>query len=78
MTTEELQTKINEFQHKLDKLQQEKAEYEKQLIILEEQYKTYESNIQNTFNTTNPDELQKILEGYLQEIENLESKLNKE
>ncbi len=72
----DLSTKAQEYKQKLQGLQNQKQDLEKQVIILEEQYKQYQDTIQKAFNTTDPEELKKIADGYLQDIKVLEEQLN--
>ena len=67
--------KIQEYQEKLNKYQTEYQNIERQMIILEEQLKQQESKLQEAFQTTDPNELTKIMTAYDQEIKDLEVKI---
>jgi uncharacterized coiled-coil DUF342 family protein len=75
MSMSDLHLKAQEYKQKLDVLVGERQEVERQLIILDEQYKQYKRQIEEAFNTSDPDELLKIAEGYIQNITNLEKQL---
>ncbi len=76
MTGENMTQKAQEYKNKLSGLQNQKQDLEKQVIILEEQYKQYQDTIEKAFNTTDVEELKRIADGYLQDIEVLEEQLN--
>ena len=76
MDITELSQKAQEYKQKLESLQTQKAEIERQMIIIEEQYKQYKDKIEQSFGTSDPQELQKIAEKYLSEIYELEGNLN--
>jgi uncharacterized coiled-coil DUF342 family protein len=78
MDTQELTQKAQEYKAKAAELERQKQEINKQLIILEEQYKQYQDSIEKAFQTTDPEELKKIAEGYLTDIQDLEAKLNEQ
>ena len=71
-----LSEKAQEYKTKVEQLKQEKDELNRQLIIYEEQYKQYKEKIEQAFGTSDPDELQKIAEKFLEEIHVLEKELN--
>ena len=68
-------TKINEYKAKLATLESQTQTLDRQMILLEEQEKQYNEKIMQAFNTTDPEALQKIADGYQQDIENFEAKL---
>jgi len=70
-----LHQKAQEYKMRLDVLTGERQEIERQLILMEEQYKQYKLKIEEAFNTSDPEELQKIAEGYIHNIEELEKQL---
>ena len=70
-----LSIKAQEYKQKLSELQNQKQEIERQMIILEEQYKQYQEKIEQAFGTSDPEQLKNIAEGYLKEIEELEKTL---
>ncbi len=72
----DLKAKAEEYKQKLSELQTKKSEVERQLIILEEQYNQYKDKIEQAFNTSDPEELQKIAAQYLVDIQTLEGQLN--
>jgi len=72
----DLKAKAEEYKGRVQNLETQKQEVERQLIILEEQYKQYKEKIEQAFGTSDPKQLQEIAEGYLQEIETLEAQLN--
>ncbi len=76
MTDENMTQKAQEYKNKLSGLQNQKQDLEKQVIILEEQYKQYQDTIEKAFNTTDIEELKRIADGYLKDIEVLEEQLN--
>ncbi len=76
MTNENLTQKAEEYKSKLQGLQNQKQDLEKQVIILEEQFKQYKDTIEKAFNTTDPEKLKEIAGGYLRDIEVLEEQLN--
>ncbi len=76
MTDENMTQKAQEYKSKLSGLQSQKQDLEKQVIILEEQYKQYQDTIEKAFNTTDIEELKRIADGYLKDIEVLEEQLN--
>jgi len=69
-------SRVEEYKGKLSKLQMEKTELERKLIILEEQYNQYKEKVEQSFHTTDPDELRKIADAYLMDIQQLEGLLN--
>ncbi len=71
-----LSQKAQAYKSKAAALLVQKQDLEKQVIILEEQYKQYHDTIQKAFQTTNPEELKKIAAGYLEDIKVLEEQLN--
>jgi phage shock protein A len=71
----DLTQKAEEYKKKLESLLTQKQEIERQIIILEEQFNQYKDKISQAFGTDNPQELKKIAEGYLEDIETLESQL---
>ncbi len=73
---ENLSEKAQEYKNKLGSLEAQKQDLEKQLIILGEQHKQYKETIQQAFNTTNPEELKKIADSYLKDIQVLEEQLH--
>jgi uncharacterized coiled-coil DUF342 family protein len=73
---QDLSQKANEYKAKVQQLQTQKQELEKQIIILEEQYNQYRETIEKAFQTTDPEKLKEIAEGYLKDIETLEEQLN--
>jgi flagellar biosynthesis chaperone FliJ len=75
MTPEELKNKAEEYKIKLERLTTERQNVERQLIILEEQYKQYKEKINLAFGTTEPEKLHDIAVQYLNDIEQLEAQL---
>jgi uncharacterized coiled-coil DUF342 family protein len=73
---EDLQQKAEQYKAELQKLNNQKQEIERQLIILEEQYSQYKEKIEQAFQTSDINELKKISEGYISDIEKLEEELN--
>jgi len=73
---ENLSTKAQEYKVKLSTLQAQKQDLERQVIILEEQHKSYQETIGKAFNTTVPEELRKIADSYLDDIKVLEEQLH--
>ncbi len=71
-----LAQKAQEYKRKAAALLTQKQDLEKQVIILEEQYKQYRESIEKAFNTTDTEELKKIAVGYLTDIETLEEQLH--
>ncbi len=71
-----LSQKAQEYKHKLGALETQKQDLEKQVIILNEQYKQYQETIEKAFNTTDPEELRGIANNYLKDIQVLEEQLN--
>ena len=76
MTPDELQLKAAEYKTKLEQIKGERQEAERQLILLEEQYKQYKAKIEESFGTSEPEKLMEITEQYLITIKELEVKLN--
>jgi len=76
MTPEELQLKATEYKIKLEKIKIERQEAERQLILLEDQYKQYKIKIEESFGTSESDKLIEIADQYLATIKELEVKLN--
>lgn len=74
----DLSQKAQEYKTKLEQLQAQKQEIERQIIILEEQYNSYREKIEQAFGTSNPEELKNIAAGFLEEIEVLEKQLEGE
>jgi len=72
---EDLTQKAQEYTKKLQELQEQKQEIEKQLIIAEEQYNQYKKTVREAFQTSDPEKLKTIAEGYLKDIESLEQQL---
>ncbi len=72
---EDLTSKAQEYKSKLGALETQKNDLEKQVIILDEQYKQYKDTIEKAFKTTDPEELRKIAESYLSDIQILEEQL---
>ncbi len=68
--------KAEEYKLKLEGLTKEKADIEKQLIILEEQLNPYKKQIETAFGTLDKNELLKIAQEYQKSIEELEPKVN--
>ncbi len=73
---EVLSQKAQEYKQKLGALETQKQDLEKQVIILNEQYKQYQETIKKAFNTTVPEELRDIANSYLKDIQVLEEQLN--
>ena len=73
---ENLNQKAQEYKIKLDQLQAKKQDLEKQLIIAEEQYTQYKKTVEEAFQTTDIDQLKKIADNYLNDIQKLEDQLN--
>ena len=71
-----LKLKAEEYKTRVQSLETQKQEVERQLIILEEQYKQYRDKIEQAFGTSDYTKLQEIAGGYLKEIETLEVQLN--
>jgi len=71
-----LKLKAEEYKTRVQSLETQKQEVERQLIILEEQYKQYRDKIEQAFGTSDYTKLQEIAGGYLKEIETLEAQLN--
>ena len=67
--------KAEEYKIKLEELTKEKADIEKQLIILEEQLNPYKKQIESAFGTLDKDKLLEIAADYRKSIEELESKV---
>ncbi len=74
--TIDLTKKAQEYKTRVQQLQEQKQEIEKQMIILDEQFKQYQETIEKAFQTTDPDKLREIATGYLKDIEVLEEQLN--
>ncbi len=72
----DLSQKAQEYKGKAAALLSQKQDLEKQVIILEEQYKQYHETIEKAFHTTDVEELKKIAAGYLDDIVVLEEQLN--
>jgi predicted nucleic acid-binding Zn-ribbon protein len=72
----DLSQKAQEYKSRVEQLQSQKQDLEKQLIILEEQYKQYQETIEKAFQTTDPEKLREIASSYLKDIEVLESQLD--
>lgn len=75
MNSSDMKIKADEYKMRLDVLVGERQEVERQLIILEEQYKQYKNKIEESFQTSDLEELKKIASQYMQNIEELELKL---
>lgn len=75
MDLNELKLKADQYKAKLESLVAQRQEVDRQLIILDEQYKQYKEKITQAFGTSEPSELEKIANQYLVDIENLESQL---
>lgn len=75
INTEVLAAEAEEYKVKLQELQKEKADLERQLIILEEQLNPYKTQIETAFGTTDQSKLMEIAAGYLKDIKELETKL---
>ena len=72
---EDIKIKVDEYKRKKDQLSLQRQETERQLIILGEQYKSYEEKIVQAFGTSDPDKLIEIAQGYEQDISILEKEL---
>ncbi len=70
-----LKQKAEQYRIRLEQLQTQRQDIDRQLIILEEQHKQYLEKIENSFGTTDPEELHKIASGYLIDIDKLEAQL---
>jgi len=75
---ENLSQKAQEYKSKLEQLQLQKQEIEKQLIIAEEQYNQYQKTIEEAFQTSDPEKLKEIAVQYLKDIEELERTLEQD
>jgi len=67
--------KIQQYTSRAEELTIEKTRLEKSAIILGEQLRQYQDQIQTSFGTLDINELKKIADGYVQEIEQLENNL---
>jgi uncharacterized protein Smg (DUF494 family) len=72
----DLKIKAEEYKAKLDQLNIQKQDIERQLIILEEQYNQYKEKIEQAFQTSDPEKLKEIASSYVQDIEKLEEEIN--
>jgi uncharacterized protein YsxB (DUF464 family) len=70
------QNRINEYTTRLKTLNGQIADYDRQLILLEEKKKQMEEKLMAAFNTTDINELQKIAESYTEDIKLKEAQLN--
>jgi len=68
--------KIEEYKHKLELYTKEKTDIEKQLILIEDQYKQQQQKIKDAFGTIDPIKLQKISDECQIQITQLEKELN--
>jgi len=71
----DLKLKATHYKAKLDELSAQKQEVDRQLILMEEQYNQYKEKIEQAFSTSDPEELSKIAQQYLKDIEALEKDL---
>ena len=75
MELDELKIKAQEYKIKLEKLKQDRLDADRQLILLEEQYKQYKEKIEESFGSSDPQKLKEIAEQYLINIETLEGQI---
>jgi hypothetical protein len=73
---DDLKSRADQYKIKLESLNNQKQDIDRQLIILEEQYKQYTEKIEQSFQTSDPEKLKEIASGYIADIEKLEEELH--
>jgi len=75
MTQEEIKKKIRDYENEKTQLEQYLKQAETELIIANERITQVKENLIKAYGTDDPDELKKIEEKLLQEIQELEKDL---